>query len=83
MVKIFESFQFLLTRVIMKPNAYTMPIAEQSPLVYIILIMMSSIIILWAKRLWIREVQDSGQGYAAKKRHSQSQGRPRCQRMVL
>lgn len=60
-----------------------MPIAEQSPLVYLILIMMSSIIILWAKRLWIREVQDSSQGYAAKKSHSQSEGRPRCQRTVL
>lgn len=57
--------------------------AEQSPLVYLILIMMSSIIILWTKKLWLRKVQDFGQGYAANTRHSQSEGRPRCQRMVL
>lgn len=47
--------------------------AEQSPLVYLILIMMSSIIILWTKKIWPRKVQGFGQGCAANQKHSQNE----------
>lgn len=80
--KIFESFQFLLAGVMLIPKCLHNAERWAKPLTDLILIMISSIIILWTEKFWLRKVQGLRPELCSQQ-EAQPKWRARCQGMVL